>query len=78
DDAIAVLERALAIRSKPGADPVMVAKTRFALARALAASTTAHDEPRAARLAAQAHAAFAEDGRRSVADAARVLAWQQR
>jgi len=73
-DAIPVLERALALRVAAGRDPVDVAETRFALARAL--WDGGGDRARAHALATEARAAYA--GGRGATDRAEIDAWLRR
>jgi tetratricopeptide (TPR) repeat protein len=60
-EAIEALERAITILGDPPKDPVSLAETRYALARALLPSSDAGTRSRAIELAEQARAAFADD-----------------
>jgi eukaryotic-like serine/threonine-protein kinase len=67
------LERALKIREPAGGDPLALARTRFALAEALA--QTGGDRTRARTLAQQARDAFAGGGAQARAELQHADAW---
>jgi hypothetical protein len=71
-EALPLLERALLLRAKD-ADPVDVAETRFALARALVA--TGGDLKRARGLAEAAAAAYAATGEGYPRQRAEIASW---
>jgi eukaryotic-like serine/threonine-protein kinase len=71
NEAIAPLERALGLREAKEADPLLVAETRFALARALWDANA--DRPRAGTLSEKARVAYANA--KDAADVATVDAW---
>jgi hypothetical protein len=76
-DALALLERALTIRSAHVIDPNFVADTRFGLAHALwsAPAAQGRDRPRARTLAEQARDGYAAAGDAHEAELAEVDAW---
>ena len=74
-EALPLLERALRLRSKD-ADPVELAETRFALAKALRA--LGRDRTRARTLAEQAAVAYTEAGPRGVRQRTEIAAWLQK
>jgi tetratricopeptide (TPR) repeat protein len=76
ENAVAPLERALTLRMSQSAQPAELAETRFALARALAASRG--DPKRARTLAQQARATYAVAGSRSKKELDEVDTWLQK
>jgi tetratricopeptide (TPR) repeat protein len=76
NDAISELERALALRSREHVDPVLVAETRFALARAL--RDAGRDRPRAQELAEAALSTYRTAGERTAEQTREVEAWLER
>jgi Tfp pilus assembly protein PilF len=72
-NAIPLLERALTIHSERPGDPLYLARTRFALARALWDTRT--DRTRALTLGQQADEAMARLGTRAQDDLAAVRKW---
>jgi tetratricopeptide (TPR) repeat protein/tRNA A-37 threonylcarbamoyl transferase component Bud32 len=74
-EALPHLERAFAIQSAKGIDPVELASTRFGLARALweAPASAGRDRSRALELAEQARAAYGESGTQK--DLEEVVSW---
>ena len=67
------LERALPLRQLPGGDPLDLARTRFALARALHGS--GGDEQRATQLAQSALTALQKGGKPAAREAAEIEQW---
>ena len=76
-DALPLLERALTLRTTHEIDPALLAKTRFALARALwtTPATQGRDRPRARTLAEQARDAYAALGDATKTELAEVQTW---
>lgn len=72
-EAVAHLERALAIRLAQAGDPVLLANTRFALARALASS--GGDRRRARELALAAEQSFRQAGTKTEHELTEVERW---